>query len=174
MHSESPQEYTARLLSYSAGLDPWGVLASTAERVRGLIEGRTHEELSRTPGPSRWSVGEIIAHLADAEIVAAWRFRSILAHDAIPLQPFDQNAWADAFRYRQVAPTDSLRLFEVNRTANLALVRRVDPARHSHHGMHAERGRESIEHMLHLYAGHDLNHLSQVERLLGDRPLSSP
>src|SRR5215207_10495321 len=168
MMLETPQEYTARILSYSAGLDPWMVLSSTADRLRGLIEGWTREELSRAPGPSRWSVVEIIAHLADAEIVAAWRFRSILAQDAVPLQPYDQNAWADAFRYAEVELVDSLRLFEVNRTATLALVRRVEPARHSHHGMHAERGRESITHMLHLYAGHDLNHLSQVERLLGD------
>src|SRR5215218_9255831 len=166
MHAETPQEYRARLLSYSAGLDPWAVMSSTADRLRELIQGRTREELSRALGPSRWSVGEILAHLADAEVVAAWRFRSVLAQDAIALQPFDQNVWADAFKYAEVDAADSLRLFDVNRTATLALVRRVDPARHSHHGMHAERGRESIEHLLHLYAGHDLNHLSQVEGLL--------
>src|SRR5215210_3838250 len=163
MPQESPQDYTARLLSYSNGMDPWAVLSSTADRLSGLIEGRTRDQLSRSPGPSRWSVTEIIAHLADSAVVAAWRFRSILAHDAIALQPFDQNAWADAFRYGQVDAAESLQLFAVNRTATLALLRRVDPARHSHHGLHAERGRESIEHLLHLYAGHDLNHLSQVE-----------
>ena len=164
--AETFEEYTARLLSYSAGQDPWVVLSSTGGRFRRLIEGRSREELSRAPGPGRWSVAQILAHLADAEVVAAWRFRSVLAQDAVALQPFDQNVWADAFRYAEVEAFESLRLFEVNRTATLALVRRVDPARHKHYGMHAERGRESIDHLLHLYAGHDLNHLTQVERLL--------
>ena len=141
------------------------MLTSTAGRMRALVEGRTHHELTRAPH-GRWSASQILAHLADAEIVAAWRFRSILAQDGVALQPFDQNAWATAFKYAEVDAADSLHLFEVNRTATLALVRRVDPARHSHHGMHAERGRESIGHLLHLYAGHDLNHLTQVERLL--------
>jgi hypothetical protein len=167
--SETFEQYTARLLSYSAGRDPWVVLSSTGDKLRKLIEGRTREELSRAPGAARWSVAQILAHLADAEVVAAWRFRSVLAEDAVALQPFDQNVWADAFRYDEVDAFDSIRLFEVNRTATLALVRRVDPARRNHHGMHAERGRESIEHLLRLYAGHDLNHLAQVERLLRAR-----
>ncbi|HKH71119.1 MAG TPA: DinB family protein [Vicinamibacterales bacterium] len=163
---ETFEQYTARLLSYSAGQDPRAVLSTTGDRLRGLIEGRTREELSRADGPARWSVAQILAHLADAEIVAAWRFRSILAQDAVAVQPYDQDVWADAFKYAEVDPADSLRVFDVNRKATLALVQRVDPARHNHHGMHAERGRESIQHLLHLYAGHDLNHLTQVERLL--------
>src|SRR5690349_4161793 len=99
--AETFEEYTARLLSYSAGQDPWVVLSSTGDRLRGLIEGRSREELSRAPGPGRWSVAQILAHLADAEVVAAWRLRSVLAQDAVALQPFDQNVWAEAFRYAE-------------------------------------------------------------------------
>ena len=166
MNPETPQQYISRILSFADGLDPWTVLSSTAGRLRSLTQGRSREELARTPDPSRWSVSQILAHLADAEVVAAWRVRSVLAHDGVALQAFDQNAWAEAFRYAEAAAAESLQLFEVNRSATLALLRRVDPARHSHHGLHAERGRESIEHLVHLYAGHDLNHIAQVERLL--------
>ena len=60
----------------------------------------------------------------------------------------------------------SLDLFEANRRANLRLLRAVDPALHDNFGMHGERGRESIAHLIRLNAGHDLNHLGQVERLL--------
>ena len=164
---ETPQDYTARILSNVRDRDAWSVLASTPERLRELIAGRTREELARTPDPSRWSVVQILAHLADAEIVGAWRFRSVLAADGVPLQAYDQNAWANAFRYADTDPVASLQLFEVNRAATLLLLRRVDPSLHANHGLHAERGKETIEHLVRLYAGHDLNHLMQVERLVG-------
>jgi hypothetical protein len=164
--NETPQTYAARILSFVGDQEPWAVTASTAERLRELMSGRTVEQLSWAPDAARWSIVQIVAHLADAEVVAAWRLRSILAADGIPLQPFDQNAWASAFKYAEADPFESLELFDVNRRANLALLRRVDPARHAHHGMHAERGRETITHLVRLYAGHDLNHLAQIERLV--------
>ena len=166
--TETPQAYTARILSNLAGRDPMQILASTPSRLGELIDGRTLDELARTPDPSRWSVAQILAHLADAEIVGAWRFRSILASDGVPVQAYDQDVWADTFRYADVDPHASLHLFEVNRAATLSLLARVDPALRANHGMHAERGKETIEHLARMYAGHDLNHLAQVERLIAE------
>ena len=167
MH-ETPDAYIARILSFLGDREPLQILASTAGRLRALIARRTRDELSRSPDPVRWSAVQILAHLADAEVVGAWRIRSILAADGVPLQPFDQNTWAAAFRYAESDPFESLQLFETNRTATLSLLRRVDPALHANHGMHAERGKETIAHLLRLYAGHDLNHLAQIEKLLRD------
>ena len=167
MH-ETPDPYVARILSFVGDREPLQILESTAGRLRAVIAGRTHDELSRTPDPARWSAVQILAHLADAEVVAAWRIRSILAADGVPLQPFDQNAWAAAFRYAESDPFESLQLFETNRVATLSLLHRVNPALHANHGMHAERGKETIAHLLRLYAGHDLNHLAQIEKLLQD------
>ena len=158
--------YRDRILSYVGEQDPLGVLASSGQRLRTLVEGRSAAELARNPAPGRWSVVEILAHLADAEVVGAWRFRSVLGQDGIPLQPFDQNVWADAFRYADADPFESLDIFEVNRRGTLSLLRRVDRSLFKNYGMHGERGEESIEHLIRLYAGHDLNHISQVERLL--------
>ncbi len=166
---ETPQDYTARILSFLEMNDPIDVLSSTPERLRGLITGRSREDLAWSPDSSRWSVVQIVAHLADSEIVGAWRFRSILAADGRPVQPYDQNAWADTFRYAETDPFASLELFTVNREATVALLRRVDPKLHANHGIHGERGIETIEHLVRLYAGHDLNHLSQVEKLVQDR-----
>ena len=165
MH-ETPEAYISRILSNVGEHEPLQILGSTAGRLRTAIEGHTREELSRTPDPARWSALQILAHLADAEVVAAWRIRSILAADGVPLQPFDQNTWAAAFRYAESDPFESLQLFEANRAATLSLLGRVNPALHANHGMHAERGKETITHLLRLYAGHDLNHLAQIEKLL--------
>lgn len=168
--NEAPGAYTARLLSNVGSEDPWQVISTTARRLRELIAGRSLEELSRTPDSSKWTVVQVLAHLADAEVVAGWRIRSILAWDGVPLQPFDQDAWAETFRYAETDPRESVMLFEVNRASVLALLRRVDRKLYANHGMHAERGQETIEHLVRLYAGHDLNHLRQIEALVAQLP----
>jgi hypothetical protein len=94
--------------------------------------------------------------------------RSILAQDGVPIQAFDQNAWAAAFKYADVDVSESLATFTAVRESLLSLLRRVDGTRREHHGLHAERGRETVPHLLRLYAGHDLNHLTQIERLVLD------
>ena len=170
--NETAQNYIDRLLGHVGTEDPWRVLETTAARLRQLTAGRSRAELARSPDPSRWSIVQILAHLADAEVVAGWRLRSILAWDGIPIQPFDQDAWADAFKYADADPAEALDLFDVSRRANLSLLRRVDPARHAHHGLHAERGEETVTHLIRLYAGHDLNHLRQVEALSNRAPAS--
>src|SRR5687767_15966582 len=124
--TEKPQDYIKRILAFVESEDPWKVLETTPRRIRELISGRSAAELARRQDPLRWSVAEILAHLADAEVAGAWRFRSVLAADGVPLQPFDQNDWASAFRYAEVDPFESLQLFEANRSGTLSLLKRVD------------------------------------------------
>lgn len=113
-------------------------------------------------------MAQIVAHLADAELVGAWRIRSILAADDVALQPFDQNEWASAFKYEKADAAAAAALFGAVRMSTLALLRTVDPKRLEYAGMHAERGRESVSHIMRMYMGHDLNHLGQIERLLAE------
>ena len=164
--AETIEQYVARILGYAGDRDPLEILKSSPRRLESLIVGRTRYELARKPDDGKWSVVEILAHLADSEIVGAWRFRSILAANGTPLQAYDQNAWAATFRYADTDAFESQRLFETTRASNLALLKRVDPSLHANYGMHEERGRESLEHLIRLYAGHDLNHIGQIERLL--------
>jgi hypothetical protein len=164
--NETAQDYIARITGHVGDKDPWGLLAEAPDRLRSLVEGASPDALAWKPSPDRWSIAQIAAHLADAEVVGAWRFRSVLAQDGVPLQAYDQNAWAAAFRYEMTPVEESVALFGALRGATVRLLRQVDPARHQHAGTHAERGRESIGHLVRLYAGHDLNHLSQIERLL--------
>ncbi len=165
--TETAQQYIARILKNSEGLDGLAVLAETPGRLKALVDTTPRERWLARPEPGRWSAAEVLAHLADAEIVTGWRIRSILATDGAPLQAFDQDVWADAFKYGDVDPAESLATFTAARNSLLSLLRRVDPARRSHHGLHAERGKETIGHLIRLYAGHDLNHLKQIERYVG-------
>jgi uncharacterized damage-inducible protein DinB len=172
--TETPQQYTARLIGLAGDRDPWQVLAATPARLRALVADSTSQALASKPSPERWSVVQILAHLADTETVAAWRLRAVLGQDGVTLQAFDQNVWAEAFAYEHTNPVDSVAVFETLRLANLRLLRTVDPTRHQHAGQHQERGTESIEHMMRMMSGHDLNHLGQIERLLSEsRTLSA-
>lgn len=167
--TETAQQYIDRIVSNVGSDDPWKVLESSAQRLRALVKGRSDADLSRQPAPGRWSTRAIVAHLADCEVVLGWRLRSILAMNGAPLQPFDQNRWAEAFVYEQAPLADSLDLFEVNRRANLRLLRSAQSAGQAvleQFGMHAERGKESVAHLIRLSAGHDLNHIRQIEGLL--------
>jgi hypothetical protein len=165
---ETPQQYITRIRGLLGDRDPRSVMEATPGRLRSLVGGATPAQLTWTTSPTRWTITKILAHLADAEIVGAWRFRSVLGQDNIPLQGFDQNEWESAFHYDQVPPAESVALFEAVRGSTLRLLRAVDPKRHQHTGMHTERGPESIQRIMEMFAGHDINHLTQIERLLDE------
>lgn len=167
--SETFQEYAARLLSLSAGQDPLSILATTPARIGALLAGRSLEDLQWTPAPSRWSIAQIVTHLADAEVVGAYRFRMILAAPGTAIQAYDQDSWAREMSYETRDATESLALFAALRRSLLRLVRSLDEAKLDRFGVHEERGQESVRYLLSLYAGHDLNHLVQIERLIAER-----
>ena len=163
---ETFQEYAQRLISKIDGKDPLRVQASTAKKLTALLRRGTASQLRRKPAPEKWSVVEILAHLADGEIVIGWRLRSILASPGTSIQAYDQDAWAAAGQYSKSDPRKSLERFRVLREANLELIKSLTPEQRKHFGLHSERGEESIDRLIHLIAGHDLNHLEQIEALL--------
>jgi len=159
---ETPKQYTSRMLGYVAGKNPLAVQAATAAKLARLTRGLSPAQLRRRPVPGKWSITEILAHLADAEIAAGWRYRMMLTASGGPIQPFDQNAWERAARYQRMDARRSLETYRVLRGFNLALLQSLPPAMLKRYGMHAERGKETIAHYIRMMAGHDLNHLGQV------------
>ena len=164
---ETPQEYIQRILSYVAGRDPLDIQARTAKELERLIEGASATRLRQRPAPGKWSIAEILAHLADVEIVTSWRIRAILGSPGTPLQAMDQDAWVTAGHYDKREPRKSVEIFRMLREMNLALFETLTPEQWKHHGIHSVRGAETVEHIVRLYAGHDLNHTHQVEQILG-------
>jgi len=163
---ETVQEYVQRIQGKLAGQDPLKVQSTTAKKLARLIKGTSPAKLRKRPAPEKWSPAEIIAHLADVEIAVSWRVRSILGAPGIPVQAFDQDAWVVAGHYGKRDARKSLEQFRVLRETNLKLYKMLSPEQWKHYGLHAERGEESIERIVQMLAGHDINHLEQVERLL--------
>jgi hypothetical protein len=164
--SETPQEYIQRIMAQLGGKDPRKVQAATAAQLKRLIQRASPAKLRKRPAPGKWSAAEILAHLADCEIVVGWRMRQILGAPGTPIQAFDQDAWAAAGHYEKRDARKSLEQFRALRETNLALLKSLTAEQHKHHGMHAERGVETIEHIVCMMAGHDLNHLAQVQRIV--------
>ena len=162
---ETPRQYTQRLLGHIEGKDPLKVQRETPKKLAGLIRGVPRRQLTRKPSPGKWSISEILAHLADVEIVVAWRLRHILSNNGALVQAYDQNVWAETFDYVHRDSKESLEFFRAVRVRNLALLKRLPKKLWENYGMHEERGKESIAHIVRLYAGHDLNHLGQVENI---------
>jgi DinB superfamily len=163
---ETAEQYIKRILGYVEGQDAIKVQRTTAGKLKKLTARLTPAQLKWRPQPTKWSIAEIIAHLADAEIVASWRMRSVIGENGITIQPFDQDQWASAFKYRNRDSRRSLELFRVLRENNLVMLKEIAPEVWDNYGMHLERGKESIAHLARMFAGHDRNHVLQIERIV--------
>jgi uncharacterized damage-inducible protein DinB len=164
---ETAQQYIERILGYVEGQDALKVQRATASKLTKAIRGLSPRQLKWKPEPGKWSIAEILAHLADTEIVASWRMRSVLGANGTTIQPFDQDAWASVFQYSKRDAKRSLELFRVLRENNLDMLKAIPRESWDNYGMHLERGKETIAHLARMFAGHDTNHVLQVERIAG-------
>jgi len=145
--------------------DPAEAQAATPARIRRLVAD-AGPDLRTPPGPDEWSVIECVGHVLDGELVAAARYRWIIAHDQPELIGYDQALWVDRLRHRSADGDALVAFFEALRTANLALWRRSTATERSRVGIHRERGPESMDLLFRLMAGHDRIHLDQADRAL--------
>ncbi len=168
--AESFPEYRRRVLGYLGSRDPVRVMRATPGVLSRLLHGTPRAVLATRPAPGKWSVLEIVAHLADAELAMSWRIRNAIATPGVALDWWDESLWADRLGYQQIPWRASHKHFTSLRQANLGLLRSLPPARwDSSYGMHAKRGRQSVREFVTLEAAHDLNHLHQLKALLQPR-----
>lgn len=155
--------YMERIFATLGDRDPIAVLEATPVRLEQLLVALDEDDLARSYAPGKWSAREIVAHLADCEIGLGFRFRQALAEEDHRVQPFDQDRWAR--RYPRLDPALALGAFAGLRRWNLALISGFDlgdwnrPVRYSFEGV------DTVDGMVRFLAGHDLNHLAQLERI---------
>ena len=157
--------YTRAVLELLGDRDPLSVLRETSSALRRSVDGLPRAKLRQPERAGKWSIVQVLQHLADADLVWAWRMRLILAQDRPPLTGYDQDLWAERLHYDEADPDEALDLFDVVRRSNLRLIERATPEDLARVGVHVERGEESLERLRRLYAGHDLLHLRQIERI---------
>jgi hypothetical protein len=166
---ETPEQYRKRMLGHIEKQEPLKIQAATAKKIERLLKGVPAAKLCRRPAPGKWSIAEILAHIADTELVGGWRMRLILGAPGTPIAAFDQDVWVAALHYDKRDVRKSLDQFRVLREANLALLKSLTPDQWKHRGLHAERGPETIETIVKMFAGHDINHTKQIEAILAKK-----
>ena len=145
--------------------NPKDVIASTPGRLEQLVQTLGPQRVNQPWSPGKWSPRQILCHLADCELVFAYRIRQGLSQDHHVIQPFDQDKWADPYGVYDAAT--ALAAFTSMRRWNLALIHSLTAAELQKPINHPERGEMTLQTVVETMGGHDLNHLAQVEAAAG-------
>ncbi len=145
--------------------NPLKVIATTPARIVALTRGLTGHQLSKRPSPGKWSIHEIIRHLAEADMVMCSRSRWIAFEDKPTLVPFDQEKWARGWRREKESFEETLERFRMIRRSQVRLFRGARKQDLKRSGYHPERGTVTLQTQLETVAGHDVNHLQQIALL---------
>jgi hypothetical protein len=166
--------YREALIARLGENDPVEELAMLFERLPAALEGLDADDVRRAEGEGKWSILDVICHLADTEWVQGWRIRRVLTEDRPVLEPMDQDVWAERLGYGETQLEDALDQLRALRVANLHLIGRLTPEDLERVCHHPERGDESLRTILRLVAGHDGVHLDQIARIRAGFEASTP
>ena len=158
--------YVRALLDVLGDQDPLEIAAKQLPWLERCTAGLDEAVLRRPEAPGKWSVIEVIQHLADTEVVLAWRTRQVLTVDQPLIQGYDQDAWARTLGYATMPLDVTLAQLRGVRAANLRLWGSLTPAERARVGLHSERGPESLDLLIRLMGAHDLVHRRQIDRVL--------
>ncbi len=144
--------------------DPLAVLSETQEKIPAIAQKLGPEGLKRSYGPGKWNAAQVLTHLADAEIAFGFRVRQIIAEPEMPIQTFDEAKWAG--HYDRADGLQAAHTFKALRAFNLALFRQLTKEELARAANHPDRGPEKAETVIRILAGHTLNHLAQLEKIV--------
>lgn len=161
----SPEAYRQSILAALGDDDPVEAQTAAVGRIRDLVAD-AGDLVDRRPEPEEWSALECIGHIVDSELIAAVRYRWILAEDEPPLVGYDQAGWVSGLAHGRDDPNLLVETFAALRRANLDLWARRPVEDRARVGLHVERGPESYGLTFRLVAGHDRVHLGQAQRAL--------
>ena len=133
-----------------------------AELVASALTGAAGLEVDFKPEPGKWSVRQIVAHLSDAEIVAADRFRRMIAEDNPFIAQFDEKKWAEHLDYDRKKPSHALETFRRIRSENYELLKELPESAFNRTAIHNVRGETTVLDWLRIYAGHAEKHTQQI------------
>ena len=165
--SSNAGEYVAAVLELLGDQNAICVLRQTAQILERTLHGLRPEQIVQPEAVGKWSIRDVCQHLSDSELVFGYRLRMVLAHDRPPLTGYDQDLFASRLDYARVDAPQALNLFRTIRESNLMLAQGASDEDLRRTGVHAERGEQTLGEMIRLWAGHDLVHLRQVERICG-------
>ena len=149
--------------TFLEGRDPGPLVKEFPSKLTTVVSRLGPAGMARSLAPGKWTASEILCHLADTEIAFSFRWRQTLAEENHVVQPFDQDLWAPL--YPSISGDDALQTFVALRRWNGILLDRLSPADWERTVIHPERGEMTFRTLVETMAGHDLNHLAQLEKI---------
>jgi uncharacterized damage-inducible protein DinB len=134
--------------------------------LRQLLAGVPDEDMKRQPSPGKWSVCQVVAHLAEDELTSSWRYRQMIERPGVQLTGFDQELWSRLGNYGTWKAGEAFEMFRLLREANVRMLARLTAEEWQAHGIHEERGQMTVESLAQHMTGHDKSHLDQIRRIL--------
>jgi len=136
------------------------------KQIAAAVSGLPEKVLRHKPAPDKWCIHEILGHLADVEIVYAYRLRQMLADSEPVIAPMDQNEWARKLGYMETPPAELIALYGLNRHANLRLLQRMKPGDLEKSAFHPETKKDfTVAELVERMSTHGASHLAQIEKL---------
>jgi len=157
--------YVRKIDAFRAGREPIALITTAPGKFARAVAGLSASQMRRRPARGKWSIIEILGHLHDTEVVYGYRYRLALAQPGVPIQGYDQAVWTDRLHHRKGNARRLLEGIRVSREGNLEMLLRTKRDWKRGYGMHSERGKETVGRTIELIAGHDLNHLSQIQAI---------
>jgi hypothetical protein len=148
---------------FLAEQDPIAIVHQMPARVSALAAKLDSEKLQRSYAPGKWTAAQILCHLADVEIAFGMRFRQAIAQTHHTIETFEQEDWA--MPYQHLDPHIALASFVALRNWTLAFLDTVPKSEYGREVTHPECGTTTFEGLIRTMAGHDLNHLAQLESI---------
>jgi len=158
-------DYIRKIDTYRGGRPAMPLLRTGPGKIARAVQGLTPSQVRRRPARGKWSISEIVGHLLDTEIVYGFRCRMALSESERPVQAYNQTVWTETLRHRRRSVPRTVAQIQLLRKINLELVGSVPRRTWKRYGEHPERGRETVRRTLELVAGHDLNHLDQIQAI---------
>lgn len=144
--------------------------SAQADELERLVSSASAEIIVRQPGENRWSILQIVGHLADAELLASVRIRRIVVQDQgqdhAKLWGYKQEVWADRLSYQQRKVETVVARFALLRRENAELLASLPDAVWGQTGEHNEDGALSLRQLIEGYVQHTSKHLGQIEKLI--------
>jgi beta-galactosidase GanA len=136
-----------------------------AELVASSMTGAAGQEVDFVPEPGKWSVRQIVCHLADSEVVVAMRFRQVIAEENPTIQWYDEKAWAEKLDYARRKPSHAIETFRRARADNYELLKDLPEDAFARTGLHSRNGPLTLRDLVRTYAEHAENHVAQLREV---------
>jgi len=164
--AETFEQYITRVMTYSESKDPVKMLEQTPQKISRSVKKATVRQIEKSPAAGKWSIKEIIAHLSDTELALGYRLRKIAEEDGVLLQSFDQDVWAKNGAYKNADIKKSLASYLAARAMTVHFLKEQPKQIWKRHGQHSQFGKLEFGKIVRMLAGHDVNHLLQIESIL--------